>query len=66
MTRKRPPHPRHSRKPKPAPEPWPPLWARLPDTIEDIEAGRRLAPMPTELDQSERQTTFFDTSEEYR
>jgi hypothetical protein len=25
---------------QPAPEPWPPAWARLPDTIAEIEAGR--------------------------
>ena len=34
---------RGRRKPKPVPpaQVWPPLWARLPATIEDIEAGRR-------------------------
>jgi hypothetical protein len=28
------------RKAKSLPEPWPPAWAALPDTIEAIEAGR--------------------------
>ena len=36
---------------KPAPEPWPPVELRLPDSIEEIERGR---PEPR------RQRTLFD------
>jgi len=25
---------------------WPPLWARLPESMEAIERGERLAPIP--------------------
>jgi hypothetical protein len=32
-----------------AARPWPPLWAMLPDTIEAIDRGERLEPIPQDV-----------------
>ena len=43
MSTKRLPRPRRPRKLKARLEPWPPLWARLPDSVKHVEQGQRLA-----------------------